>query len=277
MSAIAPTLGDNPAERHKNTQQPNLEDQRFAFSPYAEHLLVTAEEALAVARQETPSIQGVLIIGSYTRAQETKNSDFDFTIVCDSSLSSIWYKDEKRFLELINERLTSPLPIEDSPRPIDISPHGMINHLERLDDLHQRITSLPNPVEPRATNPEFLDQLLEHGANSRLFRLFNHAIGEPILKARKAVLDTLEQHPSGDEQFAILMGQLQILERIFARKKNPDTPLYQHFPKTIKQGREYFDTADYDTINGVPILTDGTHNGSSTKNSLAQVAMHQAG
>jgi predicted nucleotidyltransferase len=235
-----------------------LRHQRFVISESSALIIEQLGNALPKIRDVNPAIQGFSVLGSHTRGQQTPASDFDYVVVFDSTIDSVWNRDQATLSNLIYEGLpTLPQP-GISPVPIDIANHHIMDQIRLLDTIRVQLGCAGITTDDITTNETSLSYCLGLDLSCDLFGLFYYAVGQPVYRARSYVLDTLSTHAQGDSLLRILMGQLQSRERLLARQKNPQTPLYQHFPDTIDSARSYFQLAGYSGSPDNPELSEPT-------------------
>jgi hypothetical protein len=61
-----------------------------------------------------------------------------------------------------------------------------------------------------------------------------------IYEIRGRILEEIENSPDGEELYQKLIRILQRIERTNETKKRGALPEYEHFPKTLAEGKKYF-------------------------------------
>jgi len=228
-----------------------LSEIRHNPTPESMDLMRSMRQILRDARESIPQIQALAFFGSRTLGRERgphepksdldvavfyDSSDKKFTKDLDLSIFKNWELNQNRIRQLIEkiemffkEKLHSlGLPVRESEKSvivIDIS----------RESTNAYIRTLQQSLKWTGTGPNELDE-----ARLALTTPFLLGIGNALCQHRKYILDNLENLPDGEELWKALVHSLQVIERIEAKNKRPDTPLYTKYPDTLKKAKSYF-------------------------------------
>jgi hypothetical protein len=218
---------------------------------------------------EIPEIGGVGFFGSRTVEQNSPEADLDATIFYDGTALAAeepyflqgdpprkCYKQnfdydkrkallaqqkafEDNLIEKGSKLLATVLPIPQENHTqvniIDISQQATLSAIEDFrQELHR------HQQTQKDTSQISKDDITLVTAAAPLYLRFSLCVGSKIDENRKFILDTLEKDPEGESMFLSLMTILKYSERIFAKEKHPDLPIYEKYPKSINEAREYF-------------------------------------
>lgn len=235
-----------------------LAENQFNISVESAEIIEAVKDNLTAARHANPAIQGIAFMGSRTKGQERPDSDIDLLIFHDSSIGDTTYDDLDRLTSSVGARAETPTGFEKALQyRVDISPTKLIAEIDELKQVAE--TSVENEEPSTAEAAQSATRLSNQDLRklSSLASLFHLAEGEPVLRARKFVLDQLDQYTHGNEAVAIIGEVLNYTERILAREKHPETPIFNGFPKTVEEARAFFKNAEYETNDqDLPLISD---------------------
>lgn len=212
-----------------SVEKRGLEVKRFVINPESRLILGKARSAFEQTKAQYPVMSGVGFFGSRTKGMESKESDYDLVFFYNSEKakneSGLWMA-EATFLS----RMFFPADKYDILR-VDIGE-------ERTGEALQSFVAL---------------ELLKSGAllgrrgmhmvgdtSLELMSRFFLAVGDEIYQSRLELIRKFEAIDGGEGYFAGLMRRLANFERDNNRSEEISVPMYQRYPQTTSEAKEYF-------------------------------------
>lgn len=195
-----------------------------------------------------PAIRGISFCGSRVLGVEKEDSDMDVFVFYDSQI-------QKKIRSRVDTKtIERSFPIKkELGRHMD-TPMGFefMENAEDIFSLDISRDSLKKTIEYFRDRVDILTENFSHSPDLNAFHrpgdrrclelvgLFYLAIGDPVYRARRYVLDELEQLPNGDQYYEVLIRLLSFYERESSPKRQ--LPAYKNYPPTIEEAKKYFIT-----------------------------------
>ncbi len=258
MTETVPIIPQSPTLHETDGVVDRLETHRFDISPESLAAMKSVRTMLPEARRANPAVQGVGFIGSRTRNQERPDSDLDLLVFSDQLIGPVSEADVYRLAEKTGLQPDDPNADQRLRFNYDISYPTLRDSIKTLSQAAGLIAEFD---EADALNGQPLIEMLHkhHVPSPYTYALFYLAVGNPVYRARKYILDELEKLPGqdGDRAMRMISAQVEQNERGNAQGKYPTTPRYNGLPTTVEAARAYFKTENYE-IDEVdrPIIAD---------------------